>query len=98
MLTHSPTLHTAQTRGFDQTLAKTTTKLAALADTLARGHTRRPRDKVETEIRQITRDPWTRRVISWELTGDTPPAHRLTFHTDDQARANWKPKSSANAS
>jgi len=87
VLTHSPTLHTAQSRGFAQTLAKASAKLAALADTLARGHTRRPRDKVETEITQITRDPWTRRVITWELTGDTPPEHRLTFHIDDQARA-----------
>jgi transposase len=87
VLTHSPTLHTAQSRGFAQTLAKASAKLAALADTLARGHTRRPRDKVETEITQITRDPWTRRVITWELAGDTPPEHRLTFHIDDQARA-----------
>ncbi|MGH3922142.1 MAG: IS1634 family transposase [Pseudonocardiaceae bacterium] len=87
VLTHSPTLHTAQARGFDQTLAKATATLSALADTLARGHTRRPHDKVETEIGQITRDPWTRRVIGWELTGDTPPEHRLTFHTNDQARA-----------
>ena len=87
VLTHSPTLHTAQSRGFAQTLAKASGKLSELADTLARGHTRRPRDKVETEITQITRDPWTRRVITWELTGDTPPEHRLTFHIDDQARA-----------
>ena len=87
VLTHSPTLHTAQSRGFAQTLAKASAKLSELADTLARGHTRRPRDKVESEITQITRDPWTRRVITWELTGDTPPEHRLTFHIDDQARA-----------
>ncbi|MGH3825792.1 MAG: IS1634 family transposase [Pseudonocardiaceae bacterium] len=87
VLTHSPTLHTAQTRGFDQTLAKATSKLSALSDTLSRGHTRRPRDKVETEIGQITRDPWTRRVIGWELTGDTPPEHRLTFSINDQAHA-----------
>jgi transposase len=86
VLTHSPTLHTAQSRGFDQTLAKATAKLCALADTLARGRTRRPRDKVETEITQILRDPWTRRVITWELSGDTPPEHRLGFRIDEQAR------------
>ncbi|MGH3613691.1 MAG: hypothetical protein ACRDRK_14090 [Pseudonocardia sp.] len=86
VLTHSPTLHTAQSRGFDQTLAKVTAKLAALADTLARGHTRR-RSKVEGEITPITRDPWTRRVIGWDLTGDTPPEHRLTFQIDEGARA-----------
>ena len=86
---HKAQLHTAQSRGFAQTLAKAKAsgKLSELADTLARGHTRRPRDKVESEITQITRDPWTRRVITWELTGDTPPEHRLTFHIDDQARA-----------
>jgi len=87
VLTHSPTLHAAQARGFDQTMAKATGELSALADTLARGHTRRTRDKVETEIGQITRDPWTRRVIGWELTGHTPPEHRLSLHIDDQARA-----------
>jgi transposase len=87
VLTHSPTLHTAQSRGFAQTLAKASAKLAALADTLARGHTRRPRDKVETEITQITRDPWTRRVITWELTGQSPAEHRLTYHINEPARA-----------
>jgi transposase len=87
VLTHSPTLHAAQSRGFDQTLAKATAKLTALGDTLARGHTRRPRDKVETEITQTLRQPWTRRVINWELTGDTPARHRLTFRIDERARA-----------
>ena len=86
VLTHSPTLHTAQSRGFDQTLAKATAKLAALADTLARGHTRRPRDKVTTEITTILKDPWVRRVVACQLTGDTPAEHRLSFDIDDQAR------------
>lgn len=86
VLTHSPTLHTAQSRGFDQTLAKTCATLSELADVLARGKTRRSRDKVTTEIEQITKDPWVRRVVGVNLTGDTPPEHRLTFHIDDQAR------------
>jgi transposase len=86
VLTHSASLHTAQSRGFDQTLAKATTQLAALADTLARGHTRRARDKVTAEITRIVNDPWVRRVITWQLTGDTPAEHRLTFDIDDQAR------------
>ncbi len=86
VLTHSPTLHTAQSRGFDQTLAKATKKLSALAATLARGNTRRPRDKVDTEIRKILKDSWAARVISYQLTGDTPPEHRLSFHTDQSAR------------
>jgi transposase len=86
VLTHSATLHTAQTRGFDQTLAKASAKLSALSDTLARGHTRRARDKVTAEITQIVKDPWVRRVVSWQLTGDTPAEHRLTFDLDETAR------------
>ena len=86
VLTHSATLHTAQSRGFDQTLAKATAKLAVLGDTLARGHTRRPRDKVTAEITGIVNDPWVRRVVSWQLTGDTPAEHRLTVDLDEQAR------------
>ncbi len=53
VLTHSPSLHTAQTRGFYQTLATATAKLSVLGDTLARGHTRRARDKVTAEITHI---------------------------------------------
>ena len=86
VLTHSATLHTAQARGFDQTLAKATGKLSALADTLARGHTRRPRTKVDAEITKILHDPWAARVINYQLTGDTPPEHRLAFHLDQPAR------------
>jgi transposase len=86
VLTHSPTLHQAQSVGFDQTLAKAEAKLSELADTLARGRTRRPRPKVTAEIDRIVADPWVRRVILWQLTGDTPPEHRLTWSIDDTAR------------
>ncbi|MGH3702509.1 MAG: IS1634 family transposase [Pseudonocardiaceae bacterium] len=84
----SPThpAHCAQSRGFDQTLTKAGATLSELAEVLARGQTRRPKAKVEAEITQITRDPWVRRVITWELTGDTPPEHRLTWTIDDHAR------------
>src|SRR5271165_1391801 len=48
VLTHSPELHEAQAAGFTgTTLAKAGKKLDELAATLARGKTRRPRDKVE---------------------------------------------------
>ena len=86
VLTHSPTLHTAQSRGFDQTLAKASAKLSELADTLARGKTRRPRAKVEAEITQIIKDPWVRRVVHVDLTGTNPPQHRLSWTIDEQAR------------
>src|SRR6266536_613855 len=88
ILTHSPQLHAAQARSFDgTTLAKATRKLDELAATLARGATRRPRPKVEAEIEKITRKTWVRRVITWQLTGESPKDHRLDWHIDQAAHA-----------
>jgi transposase len=88
ILTHSPELHAAQARGFDgTTLAKAGRKLDELAATLARGKTRRPREKVEAEIAAITRKPWVRRVITWQLSGEQPRDLRLTWSIDPAARA-----------
>src|SRR3989440_50528 len=88
ILTHSPELHAAQARGFDgTTLAKAGRKLDELAATLARGKTRRARDKVEAEITAITRKPWVRRVITWQLSGGQPRDLRLTWGIDAAARA-----------
>ena len=88
ILTHSPELRDSQAAGFDgTTLAKAGKKLDELAATLARGRTRRARDKVEAEITSITTKPWVRRVIRWELTGDQPKNLRLTWNTDPDARA-----------
>ena len=88
ILTHSPELHQSQARGFDATtLAKAGKKLDELAATLARGKTRRGRDKVEAEIESITRKPWVRRVITWRLSGDQPKDLRLTWGIDPAARA-----------
>ena len=86
ILTHSPTLHAKQAVGFLQTLTKAQTQLADLTDTLARGKTRRPTDKVTEEIRTITHDPWVRRVLTWDLTGTTPATHRLTVTVNEAAR------------
>lgn len=88
VLTHSPELREAQARGFDgTTLAKAGKKLDELAATLARGRTRRPREKVEAEITGICAKPWVRRVITWQLTGDQPKHFRLAWHVDPAARA-----------
>jgi transposase len=88
ILTHSPELHQHQARGFDgTTLAKAARQLDELAATLARGKTRRARDKVEAEIAKITHDAWVRRVITWQLTGDTPRDLRLAWSIDAAARA-----------
>jgi transposase len=88
ILTHSPELHAAQAAGFTgTTLAKAGKKLDELAATLARGKTRRGRDKVEAEIESITRKPWVRRVITWQLTGDQPKDLRLTWRASPGARS-----------
>ena len=64
--------------------SRVTTRLAAA---LARGKTRRGKDKVTTEIEAITAKPWVRRVITWQLTGDQPKDLRLTWSIDPGARA-----------
>ena len=88
ILTHSPELHEAQAVGFTgTTLAKAGKKLDELAARLARGKTRRPRDKVEAEITSVTSAAWVRRVIRWELAGDRPKDFRLSWRVDEQARA-----------
>jgi transposase len=88
ILTHSPELHKSQARGFDgTTLARAGKKLDELAATLARGKTRRSKDKVRAEIEAITRKPWVRRVIAWQLDGGQPRELRLTWRADQDARA-----------
>src|SRR5665811_138022 len=86
VLTHSPTLHTAQSRGFDQTLAKARRKLIELQATLDRGHTRRGRAAVESEIAAICKPRWVSQVLTTTLTGNSPAELRLTFRTDTGAR------------
>ena len=87
ILTHSPELRDSQARGFDgTTLAKAGQKLDELAATLARGKTRRSKDKVVAEIEAITAKPWVRRVTRWQLDGDQPRDLRLSWHVDQQAR------------
>ena len=88
ILTHSPELHAAQAAGFTgTTLAKAGKKLDELAATLARGKTRRGKDKVAAEIETITAKPWVRRVITWALDGDQPRDLRLAWSIDPDARA-----------
>src|SRR6266568_1120962 len=86
VLTHSPTLHQAQSRGLDQTLAKAHARLAELQARLARGRTRRDRSAVEGEITTILRPRWVAEVITATLTGDAPAQFRLSWRTDQAAR------------
>ncbi len=80
-------LHAKQSRGFDQTLAKAHRQLAAVQARLARGKTRKAKEKVEAEIAGIVAPRWVARVVRTTLTGDDPAELRLSFATDDKARA-----------
>ncbi len=42
---------------------------------------------MEAEITAITRKPWLRRVITWQLSGEKPKDLRLTWGIDPEARA-----------
>jgi transposase len=86
VLTHSPTLHTAQSRGLDQTLAKARTRLSDLQARLHRGNTRRPRAKVEADIAAILKPRWASQIITATLTGEDPATFRLSFRTNTRAR------------
>jgi transposase len=86
VLTHSPTLHAKQSRGFDQTLAKARRRLADLQAKLARGRTRRDRTAVEAEITTILRPRWVSEVITTTLTGEDPAELRLSWRTSQAAR------------
>jgi transposase len=86
VLTHSTTLHAAQSRGFDQTLAKAQHRLGELAQRLARGNTRRDRAAVEADIHTICKPRWVAEVLTVALTGDTPTELRLSFAVDPTAR------------
>jgi transposase len=41
---------------------------------------------VEAEIQAITRKPWVRRVVTWQLAGDQPKDLRLTWGINEDAR------------
>jgi len=86
VLTHSPTLHAAQSRGFEQTLSKARARLAELQARLARGKTRRVRTAVEADIAAIVKPRWVSQVITTTLSGEDPAELRLSWRTDSRAR------------
>jgi len=86
VITHSTTLHAAQARGFDQTLAKAKRRQGELAERLARGNTRRDRAAVEANIAAICKPRWVAEVTTVTLTGDKPADLRLSFTVDAAAR------------
>jgi len=84
---HSAGLHAKQSRGFDQTLAKVHRQLAEVQARLARGRTRKAKEKVEAEIAAILAPRWVARVVSTTLTGERPAELRLHVRTSAKARA-----------
>ena len=87
VLTHSDNLHEKQSRGYDQTLAKARRQLAGAQARLARGKTRKEKEKVEAEVAAILRPRWLSRVVSTALTGEAPSELRLRYQTSQRARA-----------
>ncbi|MGH9107644.1 MAG: IS1634 family transposase, partial [Acidimicrobiales bacterium] len=87
VVTHSEVLHEKQSQGFDQTLAKARRQLAEVQARLARGKTRKERQKVEAEVAGILRPRWLSRVVSTTLTGEKPSELALRYRTSQRARA-----------
>ncbi|MET3204984.1 hypothetical protein ABIB17_002905 [Arthrobacter sp. UYEF6] len=73
-------------------------QLGELAATLARGKTRRSKDEVQSAITKITRPRWVDRVITTNLTGQTPAEFRLASKSTNKRGRSWRQNSSANAS
>ena len=87
VVTHSAGLHEKQSQGLDQTLAKAYRQLSEVQARLARGQTRKAKEKVEAEVAEILKPRWVSRVVSTTLTGDEPPELRLGYRSDPKARA-----------
>ena len=62
-------------------------QLTVVRDRLARGKTRKPKEKVEAEIAAILAPRWVSRVVSATLTGNEPAGLRLGVRTSAKARA-----------
>src|SRR5260370_31766475 len=87
-MTHSTVCRKSAAAGYDGTPQTRAVKNSGgRAPQPAGAKTRRGRDKVEAEIEKITRKPWTRRVITWQLDGDQPRDLRLSWSVDPEARA-----------
>jgi transposase len=87
VVTHSDGLHSKQSAGFDQTLAKAYRQLSELQRRLARGKTKKAKDRVEAEIAQILKPRWLWRVVAVTLSGEEPDELRLRYRTKPKARA-----------
>ena len=86
IVTHSPTLHTKQATGLEQTLAKARRQLDELAAHLARRKTRRDRNQVQADIDGFCRPRWVSECLTVTLAGDTPADMVLTHQPNRPGR------------
>ncbi|WP_439386205.1 IS1634 family transposase [Amycolatopsis lexingtonensis] len=87
ILTHSATLHAAQSRAFADELATTTRELDGLAAALAAGTHRGDRAQVHAEIGRVTRGRRIERVLTAVLSGTRPGEIRVERRIDSAALA-----------
>ncbi|GHG23768.1 MULTISPECIES: IS1634 family transposase [Amycolatopsis] len=87
ILTHSATLHAAQSRAFADELATATRELDGLAEALAAGTHRGDRAQVHAEIGRVTRGRRIERVLTAVLSGNRPGEIRLERRIDAAALA-----------
>ena len=86
VLTHSPTLHTAQSRGSIRPWPRHPRNCQSwpTPSPAAKPAARKPRSKPRSP--RSIKDPWVRRIVHVNLTSQNPPEHRLTWTIDKQAR------------
>ncbi len=87
LVTHSATLHAAQSRAFADELATATRELDGLAEALAAGTHRGDRAQVHAEIGRVTRGRRVERVLTAVLSGTKPGEIRLERRIDTAAVA-----------
>jgi hypothetical protein len=87
ILTHSATLHAAQSRAFADELATATRELDGLAGALAAGTHRGDRAEVHAEIGRVTRGRRVERVLTAVLSGSRAGEIRLERRIDAAAVA-----------
>jgi len=97
VLTHSQTLHTAQSRGFEQTLAKATAKLSALGDTLARATPDGPATRSPPRSPRSSRTPGCAGSCPASSPATPPPSTGSASTSTRPPAPIWRPRSSANA-
>ncbi|MEZ5371816.1 MAG: IS1634 family transposase [Microthrixaceae bacterium] len=86
IVTHSPTLHTKQATGLEQTLTKARRQLDELAARLARRKTRRTRNQVQADIDRFCSPRWVKECLTVTLTGTTPADMVLTHQPNQTGR------------